>query len=451
MSDKLISELEEKTGVVDSDQMAVEGGGVTWRLPLLKLREYLFGIFAVWAGATSKSDFLLLKRFGGDAVYRVSLDNLLPDAVVKTKHLEDSVSADSGITAAKIAPAAVTHPKLAIDSVHTHNIANAEATSFANWTSKDFGTGVTTAKIVDGAVTGAKGGVPVGAVFHFAGSKAPVGYVACNGNLLPAFDANNPGATYTSADNIESIPVWRLQDLRNHLGTQFGVQGKLPDLQGIFVRGSGRNSVATTRVKIKQDNAGTSGNVFWGSSETNEERPSTVSYTIEFYSDANFVTATGSLTYTLAQSLAFSPPHQITGHARKFYMVYANKGAVSGSLGTVQQDAMQQHFHNTIDPRHTHGAEGQWKNTNHSHEIKYNIRNDLQGGGGSQAVNHLGWNGNSTSYTKDIDLGFCGDCVDVSVDSASTGITISRYPNIAFKVPDETRPVNMALLACIKY
>ncbi len=60
MSDKLISELEEKTGVVDSDQMAIEGGGVTWRLPLLKLREYLFGIFAVWTGATSKSDFLLL-------------------------------------------------------------------------------------------------------------------------------------------------------------------------------------------------------------------------------------------------------------------------------------------------------------------------------------------------------------------------------------------------------
>lgn len=448
MSDKLISELEEKTGVVDSDQLAVEGGGVTWRLPLLKLREYLFGIFAVWTGATSKSDFLLLKRFGGDAVYRVSLENLLPDAVVKTKHLEDSVSAGSGITAAKIAPAAVTHPKLAINSVHTHNIANAETTSYANWTSKDFGTGVTTAKIVDGAVTGAKGGVPVGAVFHFAGSKAPAGYVACNGELLPAFDAINPGATYTSADNIESIPVWRLQDLRNHLGTQFGAQGKLPDLRGIFVRGSGRNSVATTRVKIKQDNAGTSGNVFWGSSETNEERPSTISYTIEFYSDADFVIKTGSLTYTLAESLAFSPAHQITGHANKYYMVYANKGAVSGSLGTVQQDAMQQHYHNMVDPGHEHSAEGTLRG-GHKHKIGYETRGDLKGGGGSSAVS--GFSGKGEGQTKDLEWTYDGKTVDITLTSVGTGITISRYPDIALKVPDETRPVNMALLACIKY
>lgn len=449
MSDKLISELEEKTGVVDSDQLAVEGGGVTWRLSLLKLREYLFGVFAILSGATSKNDFLLLKKFGGDAVYRVSLDNLLPDAVVKTKHLEDSVSAGSGVTESKIAPAAVTHPKLAIDAVHTHNIANAEATGYANWTSKAFGTGVTTDKIVDGAVTGAKGGVPVGAVFHFAGSKAPVGYVACNGELLPAFDANNPGATYTSADNIESIPVWRLQDLRNRLGTQFGAQGKLPDLRGIFVRGSGRNSIATTRVKIKQDNAGASGNVFWGSSETNEERPSTISYTIEFYSDANYLTKTGSLTYTLAESLAFSPTHQITGHPNKYYMVYANKGAVSGSLGTVQQDAMQQHYHALNDPGHGHSAEGKWKNDNHKHKIKYTIRKDLRGGGGSWAMNRLG--GSEDGWADEIDLGFCGDCVDVSVTSGGTNITVARYPDIALKAPDETRPVNMALLACIKY
>jgi hypothetical protein len=441
MSDKLISELEEKTGVVDSDQLAVEGGGVTWRLPLLKLREYLFGIFAVWTGATSKSDFLLLKRFGGDAVYRVSLENLLPDAVVKTKHLEDSVSATSGVTESKIAPAAVTHPKLAIDAVHTHNIANAEATGYANWTSKAFGTGVTTDKIVDGAVTGAKGGVPVGAVFHFAGSKAPAGYVACNGDLLQAFDANNPGATYTSADNIESIPVWRLQDLRNHLGAQFGAQGKLPDLRGIFVRGSGRNSIATTRVKIKQDNAGASGNVFWGSSETNEERPSTISYTIEFYSDANYVSKTGSLTYTLAQSLAFSPAHQITGHANKYYMVYANKGAVSGSLGAVQQDAMQQHYHNMVDPGHTHGLSGGGISGNVApiNNITRDYRYNTDADGGGKRLRDISWSNDNVSYSHP------------SVSTVTTGITISRYPDIALKVPDETRPVNMALLACIKY
>ena len=437
MSDKLISELQEKTGVVDSDQIPVEGGGVTWRLPLLKLREYLFGIFAVWSAATSKNDFLLLKRFGGDAVYRVSLDNVLPDAVVKTKHLEDSISTGTGVTESKIAPAAVTHPKLAIDAVHTHNIAAAEAVNEQNWTSKDFGTGVTTSKIVDGAVTGVKGGVPVGAVFHFAGSKAPAGYVACNGDVIPAFDPANPGATYTSADNAEAIPVWRLQDLRNHLGAQFGGQGKLPDLRGIFVRGSGRNSVATTRVKIKQDNAGASGNVFWGSSETNEERPSTISYTIEFYSDANFLTKTSSLTYTLAQSLAFSPAHQITGHVNKYYMVYANKGAVSGSLGAVQQDAMQQHYHTLVDPGHNHPASASGSFLT-SVGLNQDIRNTGFGEGNVDRVR------NAWLTTATGGVGF-------SISPVTTGITVARHPEIGFKVPDETRPVNMALLACIKY
>lgn len=439
MSDKLISELQEKTGAADSDQLPIEGGGVTWKLSLLKLREYLFGIFAVWTGATSKSDFLLLKRFGGDAVYRVSLDNLLPDAVVKTNHLEDSVSTGTGVTEAKIAPAAVTHPKLAIDAVHTHNIANAESVNAQNWTSKDFGTGVTTSKIVDGAVTGAKGGAPVGAVFHFAGSKAPVGYVACNGDLIPAFDANNPGATYTSSDNSESIPVWRLQDLRNQLGTQFGAQGKLPDLRGIFVRGLGRNSSAQVRVKIKQDNAGASGAVFWGSSETNDERTSTISYTIEFYSDSNFLTQTGSLIYTLAQSSAFSPAHQITGHANKYYMVYANKGAVSGSLGAMQQDSMQQHYHNLVDPGHTHGLSGGGASGNFVNSITRDYRYNTDNDGGGKRLRDMSWGNANVSYSHP------------AVTSVGTGITVARYPDISLKTPDETRPVNMALLACIKY
>ena len=128
MSDKLISELVEKTGVVDSDQLPVEGSGGTWKITLLKLREYIFGIFPLFLGSTSKNDFLIVKKFEDGSVYRVSLDSALPDAVVKTKHLEDSVSASTGIVESKIAPAAVTHSKLAIDSVHTHNIANAEAT-----------------------------------------------------------------------------------------------------------------------------------------------------------------------------------------------------------------------------------------------------------------------------------------------------------------------------------
>jgi hypothetical protein len=64
-------------------------------------------------------------------------------------------------------------------------------------------------------------------------------------------------------------------------------------------------------------------------------------------------------------------------------------------------------------------------------------------------MNRLG--GNEGGWADEIDLGWCGDCVDVSVNPAGTGITVARHPDIALKVPDETRPVNMALLACIKY
>jgi len=93
----------------------------------------------------------------------------------------------TGITESKLAPASVTHPKLAIDSVHTHNIADAEIVTQATYGTSNFGTGITTSKIVDGAVTGVKGGVPTGAVFHFAGSTAPDGYLYCNGNIIPAY------------------------------------------------------------------------------------------------------------------------------------------------------------------------------------------------------------------------------------------------------------------------
>jgi hypothetical protein len=38
-----------------------------------------------------------------------------------------------------------------------------------------------------------------------------------------------------------------------------------------------------------------------------------------------------------------------------------------------------------------------------------------------------------------------------AVTGATTGLTVARYPEVAMASVDETRPVNMALLPCIKY
>jgi len=101
-----------------------------------------------------------------------------------------------------------------------------------------------------------------------------------------------------------------------------------------------------------------------------------------------------------------------------------------------------------VDPGHIHSAEGTLRG-GHKHKIGYETRGDLRGGGGSSAVS--GFSGNGAGQTKDLDWTYDGKTVDITLTSVGTGITISRHPDIALKVPDETRPVNMALLACIKY
>jgi len=424
MSDKLISELVEKTGVENSDQIALEGSGGTWKITLLKLREYLFGIFPLFGGSTTKNDFLLVKQFGSDAVYRVPLESVLPDAVIKTKHLEDSVSASTGITESKIAPAAVTHSKLAIDSVHTHNIDDAEATNSANWTSKQFGTGVTTDKIVDGAVTGAKGGVPVGAVFHFAGSAAPAGYLDCDGGVIPAFDVNNPGATF------KNVPVWRLQDLRTFLGSNFGAIGKLPDLRGVFIRGLGQNATQTARTFVSSGNA-SSLNV--QTFETVFARANTLTYTVEFYLDATHLKKLSEQTVPVGQTTA------ISNSSSNQYRIYANKGAASVGLGTFQSESMQQHYHGTSEVAHTHGLSGGGASGSFVTGVNVSERSNNERGGNGPYVRSLWTSSGSVGYSHP------------AVTEATTGITVARYPEVAMASVDETRPVNLALLPCIKY
>jgi microcystin-dependent protein len=98
---------------------------------------------------------------------------------------------------------------------------------------------VTTAKIADGAVTQSKLNssvtlVPVGAVMPFATSAAPTGWLVANGDAVPNGSGTVQGVT---AD---------FSALYAALSTSFGSAGTLPDLRGIFVRGSGSQTIGGT-------------------------------------------------------------------------------------------------------------------------------------------------------------------------------------------------------------
>ena len=67
--------------------------------------------------------------------------------------------------------------------------------------------------------------VPTGAVFHFAASTPPTGYLKANGDTVP----NGTGTVQVISANFS--------DLYAILGSTYGAAGKLPDLRGEFVRG----------------------------------------------------------------------------------------------------------------------------------------------------------------------------------------------------------------------
>jgi microcystin-dependent protein len=72
--------------------------------------------------------------------------------------------------------------------------------------------------------------VPTGAVFNFAASVAPVGFLECNGDTVPNGSGTIQGIT------ADFAPLYAV------LGSTFGAAGKLPDLRDDFVRGSNGTS-----------------------------------------------------------------------------------------------------------------------------------------------------------------------------------------------------------------
>jgi microcystin-dependent protein len=69
--------------------------------------------------------------------------------------------------------------------------------------------------------------VPAGAIMAFGMNSAPSGWLICNGEII--------GSTGT----VQGVAASLLQTLRGLLGASHGTTGQLPDLRGIFVRGSG--------------------------------------------------------------------------------------------------------------------------------------------------------------------------------------------------------------------
>jgi len=82
-------------------------------------------------------------------------------------------------------------------------------------------------KPVSGGTTGDNtpvANVPTGAVFHFAASTAPTGYLKANGNDIP----NGSGTVQGVTANFSALYAI--------LGSTYGAPGRLPDLRGQFIR-----------------------------------------------------------------------------------------------------------------------------------------------------------------------------------------------------------------------
>ena len=127
---------------------------------------------------------------------------------------------------------------------------------------------VASANLVDGNVTLAKlvaavqqALVPVGAVQAFARSTAPAGWLAANSNTIGSASsgANNASADYSALFTVlwdnwtnTALPIMTRAGLASTRGadaaTDFAANKRLPlpDLRGIFVRGSGDQTISGT-------------------------------------------------------------------------------------------------------------------------------------------------------------------------------------------------------------
>ena len=152
---------------------------------------------------------LMTAKIADDAVSSFKIG---PSAVDSTALADDAVIeskiADDAVTSTKLATDAVAETKIATDAVTETKIAD---------------NAVTEAKIADNAVTEAKvsgnnGFVPTGAIFYFADSTAPTGYLKLNGDTIP----NGTGTVQGQTADFSALYAL--------------IGGTLPDVRGEFLR-----------------------------------------------------------------------------------------------------------------------------------------------------------------------------------------------------------------------
>jgi len=148
-----------------------------------------------------------------------------------------------------------------VSAIQTADISNGQITA-----AKLASDAVETAKILDGNVTLAKlvstvqqALVPAGAVQAFARSTAPAGWLAANGNTIgnASSNATHAAATYEALFTVlwdnwtnTALPILTSGGAASTRGadaaTDFAANKRLPlpDLRGIFVRGSGSQAIS---------------------------------------------------------------------------------------------------------------------------------------------------------------------------------------------------------------
>jgi hypothetical protein len=321
--------------------------------------------------------------------------------------------------------------------------------SQANYGTSNFGTGITTSKIVDGAVTGPKGGVPVGAVFHFASLSVPAGYLLCNGDVI----SDNPSGF------TQSIPNWKLKGLRDIIGTSFGAAGSLPDLRGLFVRGYGGSSGAVggngdttyrhliTVYDPPSQTTGAAAAMPAGIAWTADS--SALSYTLVYSKDRYFQTGVYEIS---GITTTFKVVTGLGGTQDKWwYRVYSIRPLVSEAFGQVQSDKNKLHYHDTYEIAHGHTVTGSItaKQDAHTHKCsiyKYHADSD----GGTHFLNPYDRGNGKQDFFTDAQTPTISVTNTLSIKTNTTGLIVRDSPQPPVSV-DESRPVNLALLPCIKY
>ena len=81
--------------------------------------------------------------------------------------------------------------------------------------------------------------IPPGLISPFAASTAPIGWLLCDGTVIP-----NGTSNVTQTDGTSK--TYNFSPLYAVLGNTYGAPGKLPDLRGLFVRGYGVHSTDNT-------------------------------------------------------------------------------------------------------------------------------------------------------------------------------------------------------------